>query len=336
MRVLAVARQRLDMDVAVLGERAGDSEVLRWVNAGEDVELRPGISVPLADSYGRRLLDDGLGNVVHDARGDARVCDLDVTRALDIGAWVGVPVTLPDGRLYGVLCCISSEPRLSLGDRDVRFMRELGHIVSAELAARESKARTESTSVRALVAALGARDRNTLSHSDVVVSLASEVAARFDLSQDEQNEIRQVAVLHDIGKVGVPDHILHKPGPLDEAEWAVMRQHPVMGAQILSSTETLAHLAPAVLAEHERWDGNGYPNGLAGEQIPLAARIVFVCDAFDAMTSDRPYRRAMEVEAAVGELRRGAGTQFDPAVVAALLAVLDLRTNGAVTGSVLP
>ena len=98
-----------------------------------------------------------------------------------------------------------------------------------------------------------------------------------------------------------------------------MRRHPAMGAQILGSTETLAHLAPAVLAEHERWDGDGYPNGLAGEQIPLAARIVFVCDAYDAMTSDRPYRDAMTPAAATAELRRGAGTQFDPTAVAALL-----------------
>ncbi len=330
MRVLAVARQQLDMDVAVLGECAGDSEIFRWVDAGEGFELGRDVSVPLADGYCQRLLDNRLPNVVHDVAGNECVRDLEITRELGIGAWVGVPVTLPDGRLYGALCCISSEARPSLSDRDVRFMRELGHIVSAELDTRESKARTESTSIRALVAALGARDRKTLSHSDVVVSLAGQLAAAFGLSQDEQNEVRQVAVLHDIGKVGVPDQILHKPGPLDEAEWAIMRRHPTMGAQILSSTETLAHLAPAILAEHERWDGDGYPNGLGGEQIPLAARIVFVCDAYDAMTSDRPYRRAMAPAAAIAELRRNSGTQFDPTVVAALLALLERGANGPV------
>jgi len=322
VRVLAVARQQLDMDVAVLAECAGDQEVLRWVDADEGFELEPGTSVALADGYCRRLLDDRLPNIVHDARADASVRDLAITRRLGIGAWVGVPVKLPDGRLYGALYCVSSGARPSLSDRDVRFMRELGHIVSAELDARESKARTESTSIRALVAALGARDRNTQNHSDVVVELAGRLAAALGLGQDEQNEVRQVAVLHDIGKVGVPDNILHKPGPLDEAEWAIMREHPAKGAQILSSTETLAHLAPAVLAEHERWDGAGYPNGLAGDRIPLTARIVFVCDAYDAMTSDRPYRCAMEADAAIGELRRNTGTQFDPAVVAALLSLL--------------
>ena len=259
---------------------------------------------------------------MHDAHGNESVRDLDVTRELGIGAWVGVPVMLPDGRVYGTLSCISAEARPLLSDRDVRGLRELGHVMSAELALRERTGSTENSSIRALVAALGARDRNTLSHSDVVVNLADAVAAEFGLSPDERNEVRQVAVLHDIGKVGVPDHILHKPGPLDDAEWAIMRQHPAMGAQILSSTETLAHLAPAVLAEHERWDGDGYPNGLVGEQIPLAARIVFVCDAYDAMTSDRPYRGAMAPETATAELCDGAGSQFDPTAVGALVIVL--------------
>ncbi len=328
MRVLALARERLDMDVAVLGECAGGRETFTWVDAGAGAELGEDISIPLADSYYQRLLDNRVPNIVHDAQAEACVRDLDVTREMGIGAWVGVPVTLPDGRPYGALSCISAEARPTLTDRDVRFMRELAQTVSAELAARESKAHAESTSIRALVAALGARDRNTLSHSDVVVNLADELAAEFGLSPDERNEVRQVAVLHDIGKVGVPDQILHKPGPLDDDEWAIMRRHPVMGAQILSATEALAHLAPAVLGEHERWDGDGYPNGLAGEQIPLASRIVFVCDAYDAMTSDRPYRDAMTPAAATDELRRSAGTQFDPTAVAALLSVLG-RVPGA-------
>jgi diguanylate cyclase (GGDEF)-like protein len=331
MRLLAVARQQLDMDVAVLGEFAGDQELFRWVDAGDGIELGQDMSFPRADGYCQRLIDNRLSNVVGDAQHDERVRHLDVTRELGIGAWVGVPVKLPDGRLYGALCCISAEARPLLSDRDVRFMRELGHIVSVELDTRESKARTESTSIRALVAALGARDPETMIHSDVVVKLAGQLAARFGLSEDAQNQVRQVAALHDIGKVGVPDHILHKPGPLDDAELAIMRRHPAMGAEILGSTETLAHLAPAVLAEHERWDGTGYPNGLAGEQIPLAARIVFVCDAYDAMTTDRPYRSAMAPEAAITELRRTAGTQFDPIVVAALLAALDGGTDAAVT-----
>jgi hypothetical protein len=135
--------------------------------------------------------------------------------------------------------------------------------------------------------------------------------------------VEQVALLHDIGKIGVPDAILQKPGPLTAAEWRVMHEHPAIGARIVASIPSLAHLAPAIRAEHERWDGRGYPDGLRGETIPLASRVILACDAFHAMTSDRPYRAKMAVTAAASELRAGAGTQFDPAVVAALLAYVD-------------
>ena len=121
----------------------------------------------------------------------------------------------------------------------------------------------------------------------------------------------------------MPDAILRKPGGLTAPEWEVMREHPAIGAQIVSAIGSLSHLAPAVRAEHERWDGGGYPDGLAGEAVPLASRICFVCDAWHAMTSDRPYRRALSAEQARAELRRNAGTQFCPSTVAALERVLD-------------
>jgi diguanylate cyclase (GGDEF)-like protein len=322
-RILAVAREQLGMDAALLGEFAGDRQVFRWVDADHRSGLVPDASIVLADSYCQRVLDNRVPNVIRDARNDERVRDLAVTRDFDIGAYVGVPVKLRNGDVYGVLSCISRAPRPGLSDRDVRLLHELGHIVSAELELSESKARTEGTGIRALVAALGARDRSSGLHSDVVVALSVRVAAELGLGAAERSEVRQVAGLHDNGKVGVPDHILHKPGPLDDAEWHIMRQHPVIGAEILRSTETLAHLAPSVRAEHERWDGTGYPDGLAGDAIPLSARIVLVCDAYHAMTSDRPYRRAMTAEVALAELRENAGAQFDADVVDAFLAVVD-------------
>jgi HD-GYP domain-containing protein (c-di-GMP phosphodiesterase class II) len=145
------------------------------------------------------------------------------------------------------------------------------------------------------------------------------VAERLDVDPEQTREVGQVALLHDIGKIGVPDSILQKPGPLTESEWAVMRTHPAVGAEMVSCVVGLGHLAPAVRAEHERWDGCGYPDGLRGEDIPLSSRIVFACDAFHAMTSDRPYRRALSREAAVAELERGSGSQFCPTAVKALL-----------------
>ena len=178
----------------------------------------------------------------------------------------------------------------------------------------------ELTGVRALRAALDAHDRHTGTHSEATVSLAVRVARRLDLRSDEISAIEQVALLHDVGKIGIPDQILQKQGPLDPAEWQTMRCHPAIGAQIVASVTSLAHLARAICAEHEWWDGSGYPAGLAGDQIPVASRIVLACDALHAMTSDRPYRKAMSMAAALRGLRFHAGTQFDPAVVTALLA----------------
>jgi HD-GYP domain-containing protein (c-di-GMP phosphodiesterase class II) len=126
--------------------------------------------------------------------------------------------------------------------------------------------------------------------------------------------------LHNIGKVAIPFAVLHKPGPLDEQEWELMRRHPGIGANILSAAPALARVAEIVRCTHERHDGTGYPRGLAGEQIPLASRIVFVCDSFDAMISERPYGEVMTEADALQELRRCAGTQFDPYVVEAFIA----------------
>ena len=150
--------------------------------------------------------------------------------------------------------------------------------------------------------------------------LAGLLARRMGLSEDEAAEAARVATLRDAGKDAVVgEEILGKPGPLDDAEWKLVRKGPVIGGRIVASMRGLAHLAPAVRAAHERWDGGGYPDGLSGEEIPVASRIAFVCGAFEAMTSERPYRGALGVDAALRELERNAGTQFCPHAVEALL-----------------
>lgn len=183
------------------------------------------------------------------------------------------------------------------------------------------------TSVGALLAVLKARDCYTEEHSRVVVGLSTAVAYEMGLSEEEVNIVRQAALLHDIGKMGVPDSILKEPGPLDDAKWRVMREHPVIGERIVSSIDELVHLAPIIRAHHERWDGKGYPDGLSGEQIPLSSRIISACDAYHAMISERPYRRAMSVLAAFEELRKNAGMQFCPYTIWALLDVIDYFTE---------
>ena len=171
----------------------------------------------------------------------------------------------------------------------------------------------------ALSSVLDVRDEYTAAHSSEAARLATAVARRLGIAGRELHTVEQVAVLHDIGKLGIPTEILKSPRPLTYEEWGVIRQHPVIGERILSGIPHLGEVAKAVRHEHERWDGQGYPDGLSGHQIPAASRIVFACDAWHAMTSDRPYRPALDREVALRELQEKAGTQFDPNVVQALL-----------------
>jgi diguanylate cyclase (GGDEF)-like protein len=179
-----------------------------------------------------------------------------------------------------------------------------------------------SESQEVLVQALLERNSELGQHNDDVAELVVEVARELGLDQAEVVATRRAAELHDVGKLAIPDSILGKPGPLDEKEWEFMRQHTVVGERIVASAPSLRDVASIVRSSHERWDGAGYPDRLAGEGIPLGARIIGVCDAFDAMTTTRPYRKAMSEAEAVAELRRCAGAQFDPRVVAAFERVL--------------
>jgi diguanylate cyclase (GGDEF)-like protein len=176
--------------------------------------------------------------------------------------------------------------------------------------------------IAALASALQERDRYTGDHSESVVDLTARVGEALALNSEEISRVRTAALLHDIGKVGVPDEVLHKNGPLDDREWEIMRQHPAIGERILRAIPGLGAVARIVRHEHERWDGKGYPDRLAGAEIPVGSRIILACDAYHAMTSDRPYRKAMEHADAVAELSSNAGTQFDPEVVEALVGYL--------------
>jgi putative nucleotidyltransferase with HDIG domain len=186
--------------------------------------------------------------------------------------------------------------------------------------------------LRSLVAALDARDSETAGHSERVADLTMAIATEMGISQDSEDwqSISWGALLHDVGKIAIPDHVLRKPGPLTDEEWDNMRTHARTGFEILRSVEFLRPASDIVLAHHERYDGAGYPRNLAGEDIPLGARIFAIADAFDAMTSDRIYRPAMPAEQALAEILRNSGTQFDPAAVRAFLSVYQKRFVGTV------
>ncbi len=173
----------------------------------------------------------------------------------------------------------------------------------------------------ALVAALDAREHETSDHSQRVVRYTMAIAERLGVTPAERPDIARGALLHDIGKIGIPDAILLKPGPLTPAEWEEMRRHPQIGWTILKSIAFLQVPAEIVLSHQERFDGGGYPRGLQGEAIPLGARIFAIADTFDAMTTDRPYRRRTRFAAALEEIRRCSGTQFDPRCSEAFLSI---------------
>jgi hypothetical protein len=181
-------------------------------------------------------------------------------------------------------------------------------------AARETHLET----IAALSRSMEARDDYTGGHTARVSVIAVGLARRLGYTGSDLEAIEIGALIHDIGKVGIPESILHKPGPLDNDEWIVMKRHPVISELILGKVELSPLVLQIVRSSHERIDGQGYPDGLAGEEIPLPARIVFVADAFDALTSDRPYRRARRPKAALEEIAAGSGAQFCPKVVAAL------------------
>ena len=210
------------------------------------------------------------------------------------------------------------------------FAREVGTLYAAERTrSRELTLAVESlqeaylATIRALAQVVEEKDPATAGHLSRTQRYGLALARRVDPEVADRDDVNYGFLLHDIGKVGVPGPILQKPGPLDEDEWKVMREHPAMGARIIEPIRFLSGAMEIVRSHHERWDGMGYPDGLVGVEIPAAARIFSIADSFDAMTSDRPYRRAMPVEVALEEIRRGAGSQFDPFVAAGFLELVD-------------
>lgn len=196
-----------------------------------------------------------------------------------------------------------------------RYAADLRETFKRERARAQELRRSYTATVRALSNAVEFRDAYTGKHAERVAAYGMEIARRVDLPMDERPDIEFGFLLHDIGKVAIPDAILHKPEALTESERRLMAQHPLIGAEIVREIEFLIGAAEIVRHHHERWDGKGYPDGLVGEDIPLAARVFAVADVFDALTTERPYRRASSLPEARKMINDGSGTQFDPSVV---------------------
>jgi len=295
--------------------------------ARSERQVARGLSYYLSDYPATEaVLDKGVpwGISSDDPRADP--AEVFVLREMQMESVLLVPLVVGD-EPWGLIEIYDSRPRAFSASE--RHLAELaGSQIAALLFAFEHEERAQRLyreTLASLSNALEAKDAVTSQHTEEVVRLAVAVAAELELDLEAVRTVELGAVLHDIGKVRVPEAILNKPGPLDEAEWVVMRTHPEVGEQIVRPIQSLQAILPIVRHHHERWDGTGYPDGLSGRAIPVGARIVAVCDAYRAMTEDRPYREALGPDAARRELEEGSGTQFDPECVAALLRALDRR-----------
>lgn len=241
-----------------------------------------------------------------------------VARRMDYEKNRPVPETLSSPGSYGVPSISHERTEFTVRRLSSRIRRRLRTTLNTGLDYELNAADAAS----ALISALQMHDGVTGDHAERARLLAEEVALELRLDLDAVRATSQATALHDIGKICIPERILNKPDKLDEDEWRVMRRHSEIGAEILSRIGVSERVSSAVLAHHERFDGWGYPVGLSGEEIPVEARIIAVVDAYDAMTSDRPYRKAMKEGAALREIERNTGTQFCPAAAGALLKVV--------------
>jgi HD-GYP domain-containing protein (c-di-GMP phosphodiesterase class II) len=249
----------------------------------------------------------------------------------ELTAALCVPL-LRKGKVIGVLNIGKKSPLASFSQGDIELVsvlcRQAAILIDnvrlfSEVTAKMTQLeRAHFDTIKALAGALESKDFYTRHHSDRTVAHADLIGRQMGLSDTERLHTRYAAILHDIGKIGIPERILNKPAKLTDEEYTIMKQHPCIGATIISHIDFLKPVVPLILHDHERWDGRGYPEGLQGDAIPLGSRIIAVVDAYDAMAVDRVYRKAPGHAYAMQELRRCAGTQFDPAVVDAFLDVL--------------
>jgi putative nucleotidyltransferase with HDIG domain len=332
-RMLRVATRELTLVLnaeACLVSRLEDG-LLREVAdySSSERQVARGLSYYLADyPTTAAVLESGLPSSISADDVGADSAELFVLREMEMQSVLILPLTVETVN-WGLIEVYDRRTRVFSGVES--YLAELAATHIAALIAgfehEERAQRLYRETLASLSNALEAKDAVTSRHTEEVVRLAVGVAAELELDLEAVRNVELGAVLHDIGKVRVPESILNKPGPLTDEEWAVMRTHPEIGEHILRPIQSLHAILPIVRHHHERWDGTGYPDGLSGRGIPLGARIVAVSDAYQAMTEDRPYRAALSTAEARDELEAGDGTQFDADCVKALFQALDRRDS---------
>ncbi len=280
--------------------------------------------IKVGESIAGRVILEGRPEAVEDIQSDPRYKYPDYAREEGLRSLLSVPLSLKD-RVIGVLNIYTDRPH-KFSPHEINLFTSLASqaaiaIENARLF--ESLEEIYIEVITALASAIDARDAYTHGHSNRVTEYAVAIAEEMDMPPTDIDIIRNAGILHDVGKIGIKEEILKKTGRLSEEERREMEYHPFIGTKILQSVKLLEPVLPIVYHHHEWYDGSGYPDGLRGEEIPLGSRVISVADAFESMTSDRPYRKAMPLEDAIEQLKQGSGTQFDPRIVSVFLGLVE-------------
>ena len=292
---------------------------------------RPPEEVRVPRTIVNDVTETGASTLSQDAMGDARYLNGDSVVAQKVRSMMCAPLVSGE-EVLGALYVDSSRIAGAFGEEDLDLLSAIG--IQAGIALKRMRLMKEMEelffgTVKTLAAAIDAKDAYTRGHSERVTNYALALAREVANDEHTLRIIRLAGLLHDVGKIGVPESVLNKPGSLDEEEWKHVRAHPVRGAEIIAYIKNpdVPTIVAAVRHHHERWDGSGYPDGLQGEACPVEARILAVADAFDAMTSNRPYRRSRSAEDALEEIGSKAGSQFDPELAGAFV-LAEVRPGG--------
>jgi HD-GYP domain-containing protein (c-di-GMP phosphodiesterase class II) len=289
-------------------------------------EVLKNTHIPIGEGIAGKVAEEGEPIFCEDIEKDERFLKESNERYTS-RSFISVPLIVQD-RVIGVLNVNNKESREKFDEKDLRLLTILADQSAMTIENAELYKHMQDTylgTIQTLARAIDAKDPYTKGHSDRVTRYAVEIAREMKLSESMIRNIEYAALIHDIGKIGIQETILTKKGKLSETEFEILKMHPLIGESIITPVKFLNGIAPLILYHHESFDGKGYLEGLRGEGIPLGARIIGVADAFDAMTSDRPYRKALTKEEAIKELERESGKRFDPQVVRTFLRVLEKK-----------
>lgn len=330
LSIIRIDLDRFALFNATYGHVAGD-DLLRWVGHTVQTLLPPDVVAGRYDSDEFLVILPGTG------RGQALTIARHLrerirqTTMAQAGNGQSIPITASIGVASFPVDATGAQGLLSAAEDALVVARQSGIGVADTRSSWRTRYRIQTngafSTLEAMVIAIDNKDHYTRRHSEEVTEYAQWIAEELGLSDEEKHTLRLAGLVHDVGKIGIPDEVLLKPDILTADEYEAMKQHAVLGAVMLAALPGMEQIVPIVRSHHERWDGRGYPDGLAGEQIPFLARVLAVADAFSAMTTDRPYRKGMDWQSALMELQRQKGKQFDPVIVDAFVAAVNKRQS---------